>query len=97
MKSYYVYILTNPGKTVLYVGVTNSLTRRITEHFFNKGKRKTFAGRYYSYLLVYYEQFSNPTFAIRREKEVKKWRREKKEKLISKLNPEWKALDFPHW
>ncbi len=53
MKVYYVYILTNPGKTILYIGVTNNLQRRLDEHRANKGKPTTFAGKYYCHKLIY--------------------------------------------
>jgi putative endonuclease len=75
----YVYIVTNPTKTALYTGVTNDLSRRIGEHKENRGNSKTFAGKYYCYNLVYFEHFSHIHYAIEREKEIKKWRREKKD------------------
>lgn len=87
--NYYVYIIINLTKTVLYVGVTNDLTRRIFEHFENRGNPKTFAGKYSCYSLVYYEHFTHIEHAIEREKEIKKWRREKKNELINSVNPEW--------
>jgi putative endonuclease len=77
----------------LYVGVTNDLSRRIFEHFENRGNAKTFAGKYSCYNLVYYEHFSNIGHAIEREKEIKKWRREKKDLLINSVNPEWMFLN----
>jgi putative endonuclease len=76
--NFYVYILTNPGKTTLYIGVTNDLNVRLLQHFENRGNKKTFAERYHCYLLVYYEHFTHIEHAIDREKELKKWRREKK-------------------
>jgi putative endonuclease len=91
--NFYVYITTNPTKTVLYIGVTNDLTRRLYEHFENKGNKNTFAGKFYCYNLVYYEHFTHINYAIAREKEIKKWRREKKEALIASLNPDWKFLN----
>lgn len=91
-KNFYVYILTNPTKTTLYVGVTNNLRRRVKEHYEQRGDRKTFAGRYYCYNLIYYEHFSRAMAAIDREKEIKKWSRTKKELLINAFNPEWKFL-----
>ena len=90
---YYVYIVTNPKKTVLYIGVTNSLYRRILEHLQNKGNPKTFAGRYYCYKLIYFESHSNIEHAIAREKQLKGWSRQKKEALIHKFNPEWNTLN----
>jgi len=91
--NFYVYITTNPAKTVLYTGVTNNPDRRLAEHFENRGKPETFAGKYYCYNLIYYEHFSDINQAIEREKEIKKWRREKKEALINSFNPEWKFLN----
>lgn len=92
--NYFVYIITNPSKTTLYIGVTNSLRRRIQEHFENRGDSKTFAGRYYCYNLVYWERFSYINHAIEREKEIKKWRREKKEALIISQNPKWEVYSY---
>jgi len=77
----------------LYVGVPNDLVRKLYEHKENKGDKKTFAGKYYCYNLVYYEHFSHIEHAIEREKEIKKWRREKKNTLIESLNPEWIFLN----
>ena len=91
--NYFVYILTNPEKSVLYIGVTNDLRRRLFEHQENKGKRNTFASRYYCYKLLYYEHYTNVIDAIDREKQLKKWRREKKESLINKENPKWHFLN----
>ena len=91
--NFYVYITTNPDKSVLYVGVTNDLSRRLYEHKENKGGCKSFAGKYFCYNLVYYEHFSNIEFAIEREKEIKKWRREKKNQLIESINPTWSFLN----
>jgi putative endonuclease len=93
-KSYYVYILTNRNKTTLYVGVTNNLQRRISEHQLDsENAKQTFAGKYMCCFLVYYEEFNNPKEAIYREKEIKKWRREKKNTLITVYNPQWNFLN----
>lgn len=90
----FVYILTNKNKTVLYVGVTNNLERRVAEHKEDaEGPRKSFCGRYNCYFLVYYEEFQNPLDAIAREKELKKWRREKKDSLITSDNPNWDFIE----
>jgi putative endonuclease len=86
-------LLPIPNKSVLYTGVTNDLTRRLCEHKENKGNKSTFAGKYYCYNLIYYEHFTHIDHAIEREKEIKKWRREKKESLIATLNPEWRFLN----
>ncbi|MBC7400000.1 MAG: GIY-YIG nuclease family protein [Mucilaginibacter sp.] len=91
--NFYVYITTNPEKTVLYIGVTNDLRRRLYQHTDNKGNPKTFAGKYYCYNLLYFEHFSHINYAIDREKQLKKLRREKKDVLIDAFNPEWKFLN----
>ena len=88
---YYVYILTNLHKTVLYVGVTNNLIKRLEEHYAQRGNKKSFTGRYNSYHLIYYEEHFFILNAIAREKEIKGWRREKKMKLICEKN---KGLEF---
>jgi putative endonuclease len=90
--AYYVYITTNPAKTVLYIGVTNSLPRRLGQHYENRGNNETFAGRYFCYNLLYYEQVMDIKAAISREKESKGWTRAKKEALIDTLNPEREFL-----
>ncbi|GEM_PF-292159 len=86
-KCYYVYITTNPSKKVLYTGVTNDLEQRIIEHYLNRGDIKTFAGRYFCYCLVYWEDFQWIEDAIAREKEIKGLVRRKKLELIKKTNP----------
>jgi putative endonuclease len=91
--NFYVYITTNPDRSVLYVGVTNNLSVRLYQHFENKGNNKTFAGKYYCFNLVYYEHFSHIDHAIAREKEIKKWRRQKKVALIVTINPDWRFLN----
>ena len=93
--SYYVYIITNKNKTVLYTGITNNLRRRLWEHEQNSipFRSKTFAGRYNIYFLIYYECFGYVQNAIAREKEIKGWRRSKKEDLIKTINPEWRFLN----
>ncbi len=88
---YYIYILTNQNKTVLYIGVTNNLSRRLKEHF--EGKVPGFTQQYRCRYLIYYELFQFIDQAIAREKELKAWRREKKEMLINKLNPDWIFLN----
>ena len=90
MKSYYVYLLTNWNNRVIYAGVTNDLNRRIYEH---KNKLiEGFSKKYNLTKLVYFEETSDINAAIAREKEIKKWRREKKDKLVSQTNPNWKDL-----
>lgn len=91
--NYFIYITTNPARTVLYIGVTNDLATRLLQHFEERGREKTFAGRYFCFNLIYYERFTYIQHAINREKEIKKWRREKKEALINSFNPNWKFLN----
>ena len=77
-KNYYVYIFTNWNNTVMYIGVTNDLVRRLYEH---KNKLyDRFTKKYNLNKLVYFELFFDINEAIKREKEIKKWRREKKNK-----------------
>ena len=83
--------MTNQRMTVLYVGISSNLPNRNIQH---KNKtNKGFTEKYNINKLVYYECFDNPIEAINREKEVKKWRREKKINLIKTMNPEFKDLD----
>jgi len=93
-KNYFAYITTNPSKTVIYVGVTNDLKIRMQQHYDNRGKKQTFAGRYYCYKLIYYEKYGDANMAIEREKEIKDLSREKKEKLIATENPKWNRIEF---
>jgi putative endonuclease len=90
MRSYYVYILSNKSNNVVYVGVTNNLMRRVAEH-----KSKTGSGftrRYNVDKLVYFEETNDIQAALTREKEIKKWRREKKNTLVNSMNPKWRDL-----
>ena len=91
--NYFVYILTNPNKTVLYTGMTNDLESRLIEHYYSKGIERTFADRYFCYNLLYYERHISPQSAIDREKEIKDWNRKKKEALINSFNPGWNFLN----
>lgn len=94
MKIYYVYIITNVHKNVLYTGVTNDWKKRINEHIADAENRKTtFAGRYNCRYLLLLEEFMFINDAIARETELKGWRREKKEQLITASNPEWRFLN----
>jgi putative endonuclease len=99
-KWYWVYILTNVKRTVLYTGVTNHLKQRIIEHWIARGKNNSFTSRYHAYYLLHYECFQYINEAIAREKEIKNWRREKKMKLIGELNPGLQFLNeelFGSW
>ena len=89
MKQYFVYITTNKSGT-LYIGVTSNLKKRIWEH-----KNKIvdgFTKKYNIDKLIYYEQTENVMSAIEREKQLKKWNRQKKINLINKINSKWKDL-----
>ena len=87
---YYVYILSNKNNKVLYIGVTNNIIRRIYEH---KNKLvEGFTKKYNVHKLVYYEIYENIEEAIKREKELKGWRRSKKEELINSKNKEREDL-----
>ena len=91
VRYYYVYIITNRNKTVLYLGITNSIMRRLSEHA--DLRIAGFSNRYRCKYLVYYEKHTYVNNAISREKEIKKWNRKKKEHLINQFNPEWKFLN----
>ncbi len=94
MRCYYVYILTNINKSVLYIGVTDSLDRRLQEH--RQAQGSSFTARYRVTHLIYYETYSDIRDAIAREKELKAWRRSKKEALIAEKNPLWLFLGEEH-
>jgi putative endonuclease len=85
MQKSFIYILSNKSKT-LYVGVTNDLKRRMSEHKVNS--IKGFTARYNINILVYFEEFSDIGYAIRREKQIKGWLRKKKIEFIEKFDPE---------
>ena len=89
-RQYYVYLLTNWNNKVMYVGMTSDLRRRVYEH---KNKLiNGFTKKYNVNKLVYYEVTLDVIAAISREKEIKKWRREKKNQLVRNMNPDWKDL-----
>ena len=85
MQSYWVYMMSNVTRTVLYVGVTNDLARRWWEH--STGRNDGYTRRYRCHDLVYYEEFGEIEQAIAREKQIKGWTRAKKEALIDTINP----------
>lgn len=88
-KTYYVYIMTNQSRT-LYVGFTNNIQQRIMQH--NEGLVEGFTSHYKIDTLIYFETFSDATSGIAREKQIKRWRREKKVRLINQENPDWHDL-----
>lgn len=87
---YYTYILTHENNHIFYVGVTNNIKRRTAEH--KAATHGTHVGRYNIKKLVYFEEHQWIQEAIRREKTIKKWKREWKINIITKMNPEWKDL-----
>jgi putative endonuclease len=90
-QNYFVYILTTGDRhTVLYIGVTNSLERRASEHSLGLGS--AFAWQYNAHKLIYFEAYPDPTSAMAREKQLKRWSRAKKETLVERRNPEWRDL-----
>lgn len=87
---YYVYMITNKSNSVLYTGITNDLERRVYEH---KNKLiKGFTSKYNVNKLVYFDHTTDVISAITREKEIKGWKRDRKNKLVESMNPEWKDL-----
>jgi putative endonuclease len=91
-KLYFVYLLTNWDNSVMYIGMTNDLQRRLYEH---KNKLvKGFTRKYNVSKLVYFESTPDVNSAIAREKEIKKWRREKENELVVKHNPGWVDLSM---
>ncbi|HAH51123.1 MAG TPA: endonuclease [Balneola sp.] len=93
MNHYYVYITTNPSRTTLYTGITNDLERRLIEHYQNRGNKNTFAGKYYCYELLYFENFPSSYEAIQAEKYIKGKSRKKKEQIIRDKNPSFAFLN----
>jgi putative endonuclease len=89
MADYFVYIMSNPSRT-LYTGVTNDLERRVAEH--KRGDNAGFTSQYQMNMLVWYDTFPDPSQAIEAEKRIKSWRRSKKVALIEKINPLWLDL-----
>ncbi|MEX0722865.1 MAG: GIY-YIG nuclease family protein [Gracilimonas sp.] len=89
----FTYIVTNASKSTLYTGVTNDLRRRVVEHYLNRGSQNSFAGKYYCYLLVWYDAFPTMNEAIQAEKRIKGKNRKWKEELITKRNPKWNSLN----
>jgi len=90
VKDLFVYILTNKRRTTLYIGVTNNSEGRLWQH--QNGEGSAFTRQYNLTVLIYYESYPDPLSAIAREKQLKGWKREKKEALIATLNPNWDDL-----
>ncbi len=91
-KNYYVYILANKSNSIIYIGVTNNIGKRTEEHT-NKYVNG-FCEKYNVNKLVYCEVYNDIKIAIAREKQLKGWKRAKKNALIETINPEWKELLF---
>ena len=90
MKTYYVYILASKRNGTLYIGMTNNLERRVSEH--QQGLIEGFTKKYRVHHLVYHEMTSDIQAALQREKQLKKWDRKWKLELIEKDNPDWKDI-----
>jgi putative endonuclease len=90
MKQYYMYILASQRNGTLYIGVTSDLMKRIYEH--KNNLVDGFTKEYNVHILVYYKQHHEIEEAIAREKQIKKWNRKWKMRLIEEKNPEWKDL-----
>ena len=88
--TYYTYILTNWNDKVMYIGMTNNLERRLYEHRHHPADG--FTSQYNVNKLVYYESTTDVNAAIAREKQLKGWRREKKNALVETTNPTWQDL-----
>ena len=87
---YYVYIITNANRNVIYTGVTNNIFRRMYEH--KNGINEGFSKRYHLKILLYYEMYEEIERAILREKQIKSWSRKKKVELIDSRNIDWNDL-----
>ena len=88
---YYVYILASATNVTLYVGVTNDLVRRVYEHR-NHLEPGSFTSKYSVHKLVYFEETSDVKAALEREKQLKGWRRSKKNALVETVNPQWRDI-----
>ena len=92
MMKYFVYILVNRDNSVMYVGITGDLNRRIKEH--KNEQIDGFTKKYHVHKLVYYEEYSEVNQAIAREKQIKGWKREKKNQLVQTKNPNFDAWSY---
>lgn len=88
---YATYIMSSENNAVLYVGMTNDLNRRVTEHK-SKSNSQCFTAKYNVCKLVYFEKFQFVSDAIKRKKQIKHWNRQWKNALICRMNPEWNDL-----
>ena len=88
---YYVYIMANATNVVIYTGITADLVRRVYEHRENMNPN-SFTAQYAVHKLVYYETTNDVHAALAREKQIKSWRRSRKNALIAGMNPDWQDL-----
>ena len=88
---YHVYILTNRTRSTLYIGMTGNLPQRMEQHA--NHEIEGFTNKYNVDRLVYTEEFDSPVDAIKREKQLKAWKREWKDNLIETANPTWRDLN----
>ena len=89
-RRFYVYILVSSSRRAMYIGITNDLFRRVGQH--RSHEIEGFSDDYNTVRLVYYEEFHDVRNAIAREKQLKRWRREKKNWLVERMNPQWRDL-----
>ena len=89
--SYYVYILANDTNVTIYTGVTRDLVRRVYEHK-NNLEPSSFTAKYNVHKLVYFEQTSDVRVALEREKQIKSWKRARKNALVETMDPLWEDL-----
>ena len=92
MNKYFVYILASNNNTPIYLGVTNNIERRIYEH--KNNLIDGFSKKYNTHKLVYLEETNSIENAIKREKQLKGWKRNKKDLLINSINPNWQDLSL---
>jgi putative endonuclease len=90
LNTYFVYMMTNLDRSVLYIGMTNDLERRVAEH--KTHALRGFTDTYNVTVLVYFEPYGDPTTAIQRERQLKGWTRKKKNALVERVNPSWREL-----
>ncbi|MEZ4778952.1 MAG: GIY-YIG nuclease family protein [Flavobacteriaceae bacterium] len=90
---WYVYVMSNKTNKVLYIGVTNNLNERVKEHKI-KLNPNSFTAKYNCDKLIYFEEFTTAILAMKREKQMKKWKREWKVNLIQEMNPSWADLSM---
>ncbi len=88
--SFHVYFMSNRSRSVLYIGVTNNVERRVWEH--RSGIGSEFVKKYHAHHLVYVEEYARADEAIAREKQLKGWKRIRKDALVAEANPSWEDL-----